>query len=50
MIVIALIWAVLTAVILVAWGRFHAAARNTDGVDETRYIHGLDEVSLEKAA
>ena len=42
MLAVALVWAAVIVVVLVAWGRFHAVVRRMDGVDETLYVDGLD--------
>ena len=42
-------WALLIAIVTIAWARLHASVRAAEGIDEALYAEGLDEASLNEA-
>ena len=43
-------WLLFTVAFLFLWGGFHAHIRSAEGIDEVKYVDGLDENSLAEAA
>jgi hypothetical protein len=48
-IVLLIAWVFVTTALLLFWARLHIEARAETGIDEGRYVNGLDDRSLQEA-